>query len=120
MRDPQARESRPAKFAPRCAGRRLQSRVIHCDPRSRIGCRCGLRHLGQRRASFDAGLGEEAGVEELERPQQPRVFLGSVSCLLSYRHANDLRFWIAVKTTFAVVSFRNRTTRTLLSPMSVP
>jgi hypothetical protein len=25
-----------------------------------------------------------------------------------------------VKTTFAVVSFRKRTTRTLLSPMSVP
>jgi hypothetical protein len=40
--------------------------------------------------------------------------------LLAYLHANDLRFWIAVKTTFAVVSFRKRTTRTLLSPMSVP
>jgi hypothetical protein len=42
------------------------------------------------------------------------------SLLPSYLHANGLRFWIAVKTTFAVVLFRKRSTTTLLSPISVP
>jgi len=102
----------------------LQPRVVHHHlGSSRIGCSFGLRaRIRARMASLDVGLGEEAGIEEFERPQQLRVFLAerTPSLLLSYLHADDLRFWIAVKTTFAVVSFRKRITRTFLSPTTVP
>jgi hypothetical protein len=114
------------------------------------GKRPARHRQSRRWASLDVGLGKEAGIEELERAQQILIFrmksIGLVdsfrpvvfstsgrrisldqaaracmgSLLLSYLHASDLRFWIAVKTTFAVVSFRKRITRTLLSPMSVP
>jgi hypothetical protein len=114
------------------------------------GKRRARHRQSRRWASLDVGLGKEAGIEELERAQQILIFrmksLGLVdsscpvvfrtigrrisldqaarartaSLLLTYLHASDLRFWIAVKTTFAVVSFRKRTTRTLLSPVSVP
>ena len=102
----------------------MQRWVVHHHPRSsRIGCSFGPRvRIRAQRASLDVGLGEEAGIEEFERPQQLRVFLAerTPSLLLSYLHADDLRFWIAVKTTFAVVSFRKRITRTFLSPTTVP
>jgi hypothetical protein len=101
----------------------LYRTLVHHRPRgSGVGCGCEFRaRIRLRRGSLDVGLGNEAGIEEFERPQKLRVFLteSTPSLLLSYLHANDLRFWIAVKTTFAVVSFRKRTTRTLLSPMRV-
>lgn len=151
-RDPPARGPCVGIRRRRARDRRsLQCRVVHRHPGSRsIACRRGFRaRIGRRKACLDVWLAKEARVEELERPQQIRVFPtndirlvdrhGSIvfrplgirsisldqaarahSLLVSYLHANDLRFWIAVKTTFAVVSFRKRTTRTLLSPMSVP
>jgi hypothetical protein len=55
----------------------LQCKVADRDLRSwRIGCRFGLRgRIRRRTAPFGTGLGKEAGIEELESPQELRVLL---------------------------------------------